>query len=925
MCKLFVTVWGAPVFGDKIGILAQKQRVPKRLLHKRLYFSRPLRPKDIDMRKLVQRTLEKIRSGDLLSPELQEKGFQLFNEGQCVLLTQSAKSILVFVGNEEDGVERTLVREFDALEEVEYIAPYSKKKPSDWDEFSFAALLAFQENLNWMQPELNGKKYTREGMIRRVLAERKEKAKTANYKVKLADNIYGEHTLYNEKGVEYKITLWDFEKEIGYINNIDWRTNKLGTTKHIMFLFNYFKEHPKIFNRLKKKKAPYVEITLDPLNDYQTTWVYPHKLPRKINTLIKKYFGEEKHIPDNRTGELLSFLNETRKYDEIVVRPEVYEKIEKHFNANLIAGLKSKFKPDYSAIKAELFPYQKEGVEFALFRENAIIADEMGLGKTIQAISTAILKKQLFDFKRTLIICPASIKHQWKSEIEKFCDEKAIVVEGLPDERKKLYFETEPFFFIVNYETVLRDLTAINAADFDFVILDEAQKIKNFETKTANAIRRIRRKHALVITGTPIENKLIDLFSIVQFLDPYFLTPLWEFSYQHCIFDEHSKNRILGYYNLASLKQRMSSILIRREKRLILKQLPNIVEEDVFVQLHPEQSSMHAGFSRGIARILAKKFKTTYDWQKLMLLLSNMRMVCDSTFLIDKKTNYSPKLIELQDILVEKLDVKNSNKKIIVFSEWVNMLNLIGEMLTKNGIGFVKLTGKVPVKKRKKLIEAFESDDDCHVFLSTDAGGSGLNLQMADTVINFELPWNPAKKNQRTGRIDRLGQKKNKLFVLNFISLNSIEEKIATGLLLKQNLFDGVLNEENSIDEVDFSNKGRSQFIRQLEEIIKDDVFAAVPQEIPAPDVEHEDLEMVEEILDRENQRIDSQQSASPAQEEQARKKMEQMEEVLNKGMEFLSGIYQMATGESLQQAGNHKIEIDKETGEVVMRFKIAL
>ncbi len=889
-----------------------------------LYFSRLLRPKDINMRKLVQKTIEEIRSGELLSTEQQDKGFQLFNEDKCVLLTQSAKSILVFIGNEEDGVERSLVRELDDLEELDYLAPYSKKKPLDWDEFSFAALLAFQENLNWMQPELNGKKYTREGMIRRVLAERKEKAKTANYKVRLADNIYGEHTLYNEKGVEYKITLWDFEKEIGYINNIDWRTNKLGTTKHIMFLFNYFKEHPRIFNRLKKKKAPYIEITLDPLHDYQTTWVYPHKLPQKIKTLLKKYFGEEKHIPDSRIGELLGFLNESRKFDKIVIRPEVHEKIEKHFNANLIAGLKSKFKPDFSTIKAELFPYQKEGVEFALFRENAIIADEMGLGKTIQAISTAILKKQLFDFKRTLIICPASIKHQWKSEIEKFCDEKAIVVEGFPDERKKLYFDTESFFFIINYETVLRDLSAINAADFDFVILDEAQKIKNFETKTAYAIGGIQRKHALVITGTPIENKLIDLFSIVQFLDPYFLTPLWEFSYQHCIFDERSKNRILGYYNLASLKERMSSILIRREKRLILKQLPNIVEEDVFVHLHPDQWSLHAGYSRGIAKILAKKFKTTYDWQKLMLLLSNMRMVCDSTFLIDKKTNYSPKLLELQDILVEKLDVKNSNKKIIIFSEWVNMLNLIGEMLTQNGIGFVKLTGKVAVKKRGKLIEAFENDDDCHVFLSTEAGGSGLNLQMADTVINFELPWNPAKKNQRIGRIDRLGQKKNKLFVLNFISLDSIEEKIATGLLLKQNLFDGVLNEGNTIDEVDFSNKGRSQFIRQLEEIIKDDVLTAEPQEIPGPAIEPEDLEMVEEVLEPESQSMGEQQSVSPEQEEQAQK-MEQMEEVLNKGMEFLSGIYQMATGESLQQEGNQKIEIDKNTGEVVMRFKIAL
>ena len=162
----------------------------------------------------------------------------------------------------------------------------------------------------------------------------------------------------------------------------------------------------------------------------------------------------------------------------------------------------------------------------------------------------------------------------------------------------------------------------------------------------------------------------------------------------------------------------------------------------------------------------------------------------------------------------------NSDTKIIIFSEWVKVHKLIGHILRENNIGFTELNGSVPVKLRGELIRKFETNPHCKIFLSTEAGGSGLNLQVANTLINFELPWNPAKKNQRIGRIDRLGQKSNKLTIFNFITRNSIEQQIASGLLVKQNLFDGVLDGGSKTNSVDFSTKGRSQFIQQLEEFI---------------------------------------------------------------------------------------------------------
>jgi SNF2 family DNA or RNA helicase len=243
------------------------------------------------------------------------------------------------------------------------------------------------------------------------------------------------------------------------------------------------------------------------------------------------------------------------------------------------------------------------------------------------------MKKKLFDFKKCLIICPASLKEQWKQEIEKFSEEKADIIQGLPRERRKIYKESDAYFLIANYETVLRDVHAMNKMQTDFVILDEAQRIKNFSTITAQNIKKLERKHALIITGTPIENKLIDLYSVMQFIDPNYLAPLWEFSYQHCYFDESKKDKITGYYDLQQLNERLKPVLIRREKRHVIKDLPNITEVTVPVNMHPDQADYHASFAQGVSSILHKKYISPYDMQRLMMLLNNMRMVCDSTYL----------------------------------------------------------------------------------------------------------------------------------------------------------------------------------------------------------------------------------------------------------------------------------------------------
>ena len=860
----------------------------------------------------------------------------LFNNCDCQILSQSAVSIdfLVNTASEDESIEYSLLIEGEP-DGVFWLWPAVNNKTVEWDRFSYACLLQYEQELSLLDPKekIEHKKYTRQGMIQRVLLERSQKAEKASYRIRWANNIYGDHTLINEYGAKYKIFLRDFKAETGYSDSWDSRLNKLGTTKHIMFAFNELKKNPELFEQMDKT-YPFIEVFCDPLNEYKITWYFPHILPIGEQLLISRYFKTHNYI-ENAESEIKSFLGFIEKAEEfetICIRPEVREKVERAFEQSMLKKLEQTHQPDYSFIKAELFPYQKEGVEFVLFKKVAIIADEMGLGKTLQAAAAAVLKKQVFDFHKTLVVCPATLKSQWKKEIEGFTNEKALIVNGKPEERAAQYLKDNYFFFIVNYETVLRDSLAINKAGIDFLILDEAQRIKNYETKTSSSIKRLQPKHTLVITGTPIENRLIDIFSVMSVLDPYFLGPLWEFSYQHCLFDPEKINKINGYYNLQALNGKLSDILIRREKRNVLDQIPNVQQIDIPVELSPEQAEYHASYAKGIAAIICKKYLTAYDLQRLQLLLSSMRMVCDSTYLIDEETNVSPKMEELEHILFEQLDLKNTDRKIIIFSEWIKVHKLIGQLLRQNKIGFVELSGKVPVKSRGDLIKKFENSPECKVFLSTEAGGAGLNLQIANTLINFELPWNPAKKNQRIGRIDRLGQKSDNLTIYNLITRDSIEQQIAAGLLVKQNLFESVLDSGSTTDYVDFSSKGRSQFIDQLAAFLKqtkeatDDISFDSPEEI----IEHEDeLAQDLELEYLEGEETDTPDVAAhdaPAEQktmpDESEAQTAQLEQVMTSGMQFLAGLFKMSTGKDLGLE-NQQIAINKDTGEVTMTFKL--
>jgi len=782
----------------------------------------------------------------------------------------------------------------------------------------------------------------------RALDDREKRAKKDIFKIIQADTFKGEHLIETASKKLYQITMHDPEAGMGHCSCPDFLTNRLNTCKHIIFLKNYFSDMKNFKKQVKKERFPFIDIFWDSQKNAPKLFFDPQSITDPgIIELLAQYFNKDGDYIKDDLSSIVKLIPSAQGNKQVVIQPEVLNQVQNYLQNHQLEALKDSFQFDYSKIKANLYDYQKEGVEFSLFKRSVLIGDEMGLGKTLQAITLSIFKKELFGFKKVLIITLASLKDQWKREIINFTDEIPRVVEGTAEKRRSIYSNESNYFKITNYEAVLRDVTIIAKIKPDLIILDEAQRIKNFNTKTADAVKQLPRDHAIILTGTPLENKLEDVYSIIQFLDPHLLSPLWDFAGRHFMISRKAKGRILGYQNLDELREKLSSIVIRRKKEEVLKDLPETVTNNYYIELSEQQDKIHSGYMSALIPILAKKFLTPIDIQRIQMFLLKMRMVCNSTYLIDKKTNISPKLDEFKSIISEL--VKENNRKVVVFSEWTTMTFLVAKHLSDAKISFVELSGKVPVKKRQKLIDEFTNNSDCKIFLSTDAGGTGLNLQAADCVINFELPWNPAKLNQRTGRVNRIGQTSKCINVINLIAKRSIEEKILSGIQMKTDLFKSVF--ENGSDFVDFSSEKKAGLINRLREMMNEtpDELAKPepndPVEIPDdtpyylnPEVlnmdtvqsKEEDLKN-DQPLDYAAEEPEPLPVESPEERETvsenvfANQSPEKIETVLNSGLEFIGGLLEMATGQKMEKSDPSKkmLTIDRSTGEITMKFKL--
>ena len=486
-------------------------------------------------------------------------------------------------------------------------------------------------------------------------------------------------------------------------------------------------------------------------------------------------------------------------------------------------------------VQAKLYPYQTDGVAFLAGRGRALLADDMGLGKTLQAIAAAYWLHRHDGVERVLVVCPASLKLQWAREIQRFTGAEVHIVQG-PVATRGVQYRKGQGFYVVNYELVMRDLGVINA-DLrpDLLILDEAQRIKNWRTKIAGAVKQIGSRYAFVLTGTPLENRLEDLYSLLQVVDPRVLGPLWRYMVDFHITDERGK--VLGYRNLSELRRRLAPVMLRRDRSLVRDQLPERIVTRVDVPMSSLQQEIHDDALQAagvLAQIMKRRPLTPGEQNRMMAALQRARMACNAAALVDPELvkerpeqvdSSAPKLDELETLLDELCRV--AGLKAVVFSQWAIMTELVEQRVRRMGLGSVRLHGGVPTANRGKLMDRFRDDDAVQVFISTDAGGVGLNLQNAAVLINLDIPWNPAILDQRIARVHRLGQKQ-KVQAILLVAPESYEERVLELVQGKRALFDNVVHEDATEDVVGVS--------KRLAEVLAEDLAAGA-----SPDGERSD------------------------------------------------------------------------------------
>lgn len=626
-----------------------------------------------------------------------------------------------------------------------------------------------------------------------------------------------------ESGLIYHVEIRNLPERDFHSTSPDFAHNGLGTCKHTEAVLYHLQ---KCFPGLYKKALKNGSDRCDLIADSSTKSL---RLLRVKNADLSRGFRlnfDKKGLlkPGKNPAQVLTKAGEIdepnfRVSQEVVPFLETFENQREalQLRRDYEQRVQSGEYPTHET-KLPLFPYQREGMLHLAFTERAMVADEMGLGKTIQGIAAAALLHRMGKADRCLVVTPASLKTEWEEQIEKFTHLPCEVVYGSRLERVAIYQNPSAFFTIVNYEQVRSDALDINAAfKADVVILDEAQRIKNWASKTARAIKRLDSRYAFVLTGTPIENRIDEIYSITEFLNPAIFGPLFRFNRSFYSFDE--KGKPSGYQRLDEMREKLKPVVLRRRKYEVETELPERTDETRFIEMTEGQTSDYGTYQEKVSRLIhASKSRPLRkeEHERLMINLNCMRMLCDTQFILDQETKVSPKLDELVEIFDTAL--ADPDTKIIVFSEWIRMLTLIREHLESQKVGFAWHTGSVPQIKRRKEIKAFKEDPDCRVFLCTESGGAGLNLQNASVVINVDLPWNPAKLEQRIARAWRKGQRR-PVTVINLVARGTIEHGMLETLAIKQGLSDGVLDGMGDFTEIKLK-KGGQNFLSRLEQTL---------------------------------------------------------------------------------------------------------
>ena len=601
----------------------------------------------------------------------------------------------------------------------------------------------------------------------------------------------------------------------------DFGSTGLGTCKHIEGVLQALgKASRRGFKAAAKSGSPRIEVypAVRDGQSVQIMWPTP-EVDTALRDRISHLVGSLRNFDGDALAGLHSVANENQ--DKVRISAHIETWLEERLRVEQRVEARASFVADVAAgrrsadnLSHPLLPYQFDGMLHLAFGERTLLADDMGLGKTVQAIAACDLLRRLSGVERVIVVCPASLKSEWQEQIARFTDLPTRIVAG-PRSKRLSQYRDPAFFTLANYEQILVDGPDINRILApQIVILDEAQRIKNWQTKTARAVKGLQSRYAFVLTGTPIENRIDEIYSIVQYLDPRLLGPLFRFNRDFYVLDE--RGNPMDYKNLDELGQKLKPVMLRRRKSDVEDQLPGRTLTNYFVAMTTEQRLRYADYELPASRLLhaaRKRPLTKEEFERLQQLLACMRMICDTPYILDPACRDCPKLEELERLLGDLL--VEDGRKIIIFSEWVRMLEMVRELAVEMGVEFAWHTGEVPQDRRRAEINRFKKDLACRLFLSSDSGSVGLNLQAADTVINMDLPWNPAKLEQRIARAWRKHQTR-AVSVVNLVCEDSIEHRMVHLLAQKQGLADAVLDGLGDVNAIRMPT-GRAAFVERME------------------------------------------------------------------------------------------------------------
>ena len=604
-------------------------------------------------------------------------------------------------------------------------------------------------------------------------------------------NIYTSEKLKNTKLMKKLMITSTFSIGQDNILRYDFDLNGINENE-LASVFASLKEKKKYH---KLKSGDIVSLEDDSLQE----------LSELVNELDIDYKEASGQIPKYRAIYLDSLKK--NKY-KIIKTDNLFDNFIKNFkeNKNAIVNFSKKD-------KEILRPYQITGVEwlYNIYKCDlgGILADEMGLGKSIQTIY--FFKKLLVEDKEAkfLIVCPTALVYNWLNEFKKFGEDISVeVLVGEKEKRINKIVESKATVFITSYGTLREDSSLYEDKEFKVCVIDEAQNIKNPLAKNTRVVKKIKARTRIALTGTPIENSIVELWSIFDFIMPGFLSSLSKFNQKYKVKDmDEAAETLLSNLNLLT-----SPFILRRKKQEVATDLPDKIENNIYIDLGKTQRKLYAAEIKRVQeemdKILAHESFTKAKFLILQLLTKLRQLCIDPRLVFENYKGESAKLENLIKVIKELIDNKH---KILLFSSFKSAFDLIRPLFEQNDISYYTIDGSVPSKTRQELVDKF-NNDETNVFLITlKSGGTGLNLTSADVVIHLDLWWNPQAENQATDRAHRIGQTK-KVEVIKLISTGTIEEKILDLQKKKKVLSDKLIEKgENSsnlyeLNETDIKN-----------------------------------------------------------------------------------------------------------------------